>query len=430
MDSAKHSELATSASNNVLRHNPPAMQMFGDIPVCGEPVLENALEQLVNARTTCEYAALMADHHHGYAVPIGGVIASQELISPSAVGFDIACGNLASRLDISAPEVRKNIKRIMDDIASQISFGIGRVSGWQIDDPLFEDPLWNEALALKTVFAKRHAGRSTSTKSLIDVAREQLGTVGSGNHYVDIFVDECEQVWVGVHFGSRGFGHNVASYFLDAAGANDQDPNALPVQLHVRSDLGEEYVKCMELAGRYAYAGREAVVDKVAEILGAHREESVHNHHNYAWRETHGGYDYWVCRKGATPAFPGQKGFIGGSMGDDAVIVEGIDSEDSKTLFYSTVHGAGRVMSRSKATGKSKWGKTKAEPGIKKEDMQAWIAACQVELRGADVDEAPQAYKRLAEVLPCQGNTIRILHTLTPIGVAMAGNDISDPYKD
>ena len=408
------------------------MKFFGDIPVCGSPVLENALAQLQNARTTCEYAALMADHHLGYSVPIGGVLASQELVSPSAVGFDIACGNLAARLDIGADEVHNNIKRIMDRIAATVSFGVGQVTRWQVDSPLFEDPLWDETDALKTVFAKRHGGNVTARKSLKDLAREQLGTVGSGNHYIDLFVDELDRVWVGVHFGSRGFGHSVASFFLDAAHANDQDPNALPCQLHMRSDLGEQYIACMNLAGEYAYAGREAVVDKVAEILGASRLESVHNHHNFAWRETHNELDYWVCRKGATPAFPGQKGFIGGSMGDDAVIVEGVESDDSRTLFYSTVHGAGRVMSRSQATGKSKWGKQKpgVEPGIKAEEMLAWIKACGVELRGSDVDEAPQAYKRLAEVLPEQGSTIKILHTLRPIGVAMAGNDIVDPYKD
>jgi tRNA-splicing ligase RtcB len=246
---------------------------------------------------------------------------------------------------------------------------------------------------------------------------------------VDIFADEQERVWVGVHFGSRGLGHKIASWFLDAASAPD-GMDATPVWLHQRSDLGEQYIKAMELAGRYAYAGRDAVVAKVAEILGADVVEEVHNHHNFAWRETIGGIDYWVCRKGATPAYPGQRGFVGGSMGDDAVIIEGIESPESETLFHSTVHGAGRVMSRTQATGKSRWGKTRRDGLISKEAMHTWVRDKGVELRGADTDEAPQAYKRLRDVLKSHATTVRVLHTLAPIGVAMAGADVVDPYKD
>jgi tRNA-splicing ligase RtcB len=404
------------------------MQLIGDIPVCGDPIDQGALKQIQTSRATCEYAALMADHHYGYTVPVGGVIASQELVSPSAVGFDIGCGNKAARLDVPAVEVTANISSLMNDVAAQISFGLGRARSWSLDHELFSDPAWNEQPALQKGFSKKTHDRKPRT--LIDLAREQLGTVGSGNHYVDIFLDEQDRVWVGVHFGSRGFGHNVATYFLDAAGADDAHTDGAPVQLHMRSDLGSQYITCMELAGRYAYAGRDAVVAKVAEILGANVIEEVHNHHNYAFRETHDGTDWWVCRKGATPAFPGQRGFVGGSMGDDAVIIEGVDTELARTLMRSTVHGAGRVMSRTKATGRSRWGKAKSEPGILRKDMDAWIRSRRVELRGADVDEAPQAYKRLAEVLPQQGDSIRVLHTLRPIGVAMAGDDVVDPYKD
>lgn len=397
------------------------MKMYGDIPVCGDPVDVGALEQIERSRQSCEFAALMADHHKGYGVPIGGVVASQVSVSPTAVGFDIACGNMAARLDVDAAKVRANIKPIMDRIASTISFGLGREASWEVDHNLFDSPLWDELPAFQQKSGKGY--------SLKDTARHQLGTVGSGNHYVDLFIDENDKVWVGVHFGSRGFGHKTATWFLDAANANE-NMDAAPVWLAVRSDLGEQYVKALDLAGQYAYAGREAVVDKVAELLEAPILESVHNHHNFAWKEVHNGLEYWVCRKGATPAQPGQKGFIGGSMGDDAVIVEGIDSEESKALFYSTVHGAGRVMSRTAATGKSRWGKKKGEGLISKDAMMDWVREKGVELRGADVDEAPQAYKRLAEVLPQQGQTIRVLHTLRPIGVAMAGDDIVDPYKD
>ena len=140
---------------------------------------------------------------------------------------------------------------------------------------------------------------------------------------------------------------------------------------------------------------------------------------------------YWVVRKGATPAFPGQKGFVGGSMGDRSVILEGLESDASREAYYSTVHGAGRIMSRTEATGLSKWGKRRVrEPGVKQEDMDAWVKKVGVELRGAGVDESPQVYKRINDVLEHHEGTIKILHTLTPIGVAMAGSDTFDPYKD
>jgi tRNA-splicing ligase RtcB len=188
----------------------------------------------------------------------------------------------------------------------------------------------------------------------------------------------------------------------------------------------------MQLAGRYAYAGRDWVCNEVARMLGAHILEEVHNHHNYAWRETHGGEELWVVRKGATPAFPGQKGFVGGSMGDISVILEGVESEESKYALYSTVHGAGRVMSRNAARGKinRRTGKVITPGAISREMMMEWVRRQGVELRGAGTDESPHCYKRLPEVLGFHRATIRILHVLKPIGVAMAGEHEFDPYKD
>ena len=161
--------------------------------------------------------------------------------------------------------------------------------------------------------------------------------------------------------------------------------------------------------------------------------EEVHNHHNFAWREKHNGDEYWVVRKGATPAFPGQKGFIGGSMGDDAVIIEGVDSTVSREALYSTVHGAGRIMSRTAAKGRfvKVGGKRIRQEGLVRHDeMMKWLQDRQVVLRGGDLDEAPQAYRRLPDVLAAHAGTIRVLHTLRPLGVAMAATDTTDPYKD
>lgn len=364
-----------------------------------------------------ERGVLCADGHKGYAQPIGGVVAYRDQISISGVGFDIACGNLAIRTDAKAGDIASKIGAIMDDIVRDISFGIGRHNKQRIDHELFDDPLWTEQ----------------PFKGIKQMAEAQLGTVGSGNHYVDVFVDESEVVWVGVHFGSRGLGHKTATYFLKQAGGKD-GMDVDPAVVGESDPVGQAYIAGMKLAGRYAYAGREFVARHVVQkILGAKIEEEVHNHHNFAWEEEHDGSKYWVVRKGATPAFPGQKGFVGGSMGDDAVIIEGVDSEASREAMFSTVHGAGRVMSRTAAKGKSvlEDGKRIRKEGLVRHDeMMKWLHERGVTLRGGDLDEAPQAYRRLPEVLAAHEGTIRVLHVLKPIGVAMAGRDIRDPYKD
>jgi tRNA-splicing ligase RtcB len=196
----------------------------------------------------------------------------------------------------------------------------------------------------------------------------------------------------------------------------------------------------MNLAGLYAYAGREWVARKVVGLMGGHEVTLVHNHHNFAWRERHKEDELIVIRKGATPAFPGQRGFIGGSMGDHAVIVEGTvaTSPDDPVVatqqaaLYSTVHGAGRVMSRTAAAGKRnrRTGAVIAPGSVTLEMMHAWIEKQGVILRGGGVDESPHVYRRLPEVLAAQEGTVRILHTLRPLIVVMAGADEFDPYKD
>src|SRR6476660_9417164 len=364
-----------------------------------------------------ERAVLCADGHKGYAQPIGGVVAYTDKISLSGVGFDIACGNLAIRTDAIRAQIAPAMEEIMNDVVRDVSFGIGQKSKTKIDHEVFDDPAW----ALSPM------------RQLKQTAADQLGTVGGGNHYVDIFADEEDRVWVGVHFGSRGLGHKTATHFLKTAGGKD-GMDVPPTVVPVNCMIGSDYLTGMRLAGRYAYAGREAVARHVVrEILGAKITEEVHNHHNFAWRENHDGEEFWVVRKGATPAFPGQRGFVGGSMGDDAVIVEGIDSGESREALYSTVHGAGRIMSRTAAKGKfervgSK--RIRRDGLVRHDEMMKWVADRRVELRGGDVDEAPQAYRLLPEVLNAHARTIRVLHTLRPLGVAMAGRDIVDPYKD
>jgi len=364
-----------------------------------------------------ERGVLCADGHKGYAQPIGGVVAYKDKISLSGVGFDIACGNLAVLTDAKREQIAPQLETIMDDVVHEISFGIGRKSKTRIEHELFDDPAWE---------MKPMGG-------LKSMAEDQLGTVGGGNHYVDLFADEQDRIWVGVHFGSRALGHKTAMHFLKLAGGRE-GMDVPPTVVDEDSEIGHDYLAGMHLAGRYAYAGREAVARHVAgAILGAKILEEVHNHHNFAWREKHYGEEYWVVRKGATPAFPGQKGFVGGSMGDDAVIIEGVDSPISRESLFSTIHGAGRIMSRTAAKGRfEKVGKKRIrrEGLVRHDEMMKWIADKGVVLRGGDLDEAPQAYRRLPDVLAAHAGTIRILRTLHPLGVAMAGRDIVDPYKD
>jgi tRNA-splicing ligase RtcB (3'-phosphate/5'-hydroxy nucleic acid ligase) len=393
--------------------------------------------QLVRVAEHARKVALMADGHVGYVMPIGGVAAYDNQVSVVGVGFDIACGNAAIRTDRTlgdiggTPEIAaRRLGQLADEINDTVSFGIGRKN--RADDapanhPLFDDPIWDAVPA-------RHR------MALLDKARCQLGTVGSGNHYVDIFADENGTLWVGVHFGSRGFGHTVASNFL-ALGQGKNWGERVPeteVLLDLDDPMGHDYWHLMSLAGRYAYAGREWVARKVVGILGGREMELIHNHHNFAWKETHDGEELVVVRKGATPAFPDQKGFIGGSMGDDAVIVRGSVSSDPEVAtvqrhaLFSTVHGAGRVMSRTVAAGKRhrKTGRMLTPGQITPAMMQSWVREKGVILRGGGPDEAPQVYRRLPEVLAAQGRTIEVLHTLRPLIVVMAGEGEVDPYRD
>ena len=203
-----------------------------------------------------------------------------------------------------------------------------------------------------------------------------------------------------------------------------------PAVFGLHTESGQAYLAAMDLAGRYAYAGRDVVVDEVLDILGASADLEVHNNHNLGWFEEHGGETLWVVRKGATPAFPGQLGFVGATMGEPAVILEGVDSPESREALYSTVHGAGRAMSRTQAAGKRRKGRVVKPGSIDFAAVQRELAAQGIELRGGAADEAPKAYKRLPDVLEHHAGTVRVIHVLRPIGVAMAPSETYDPFRD
>ncbi len=385
---------------------------------------DGAIEQAENCLVEAEAMLLMADNHKGYGMPVGGVGVYTDRIPPAGVGFDIGCGNKAVMTDLKRDDIQDRLDPLADRIFDKLAFGVGQANKTRVSHELFDDPIWETSAFLK------------SAPRLKATARAQLGSIGAGNHYVDVFADEQDRVWVGVHFGSRNLGHSIASHFMEMAGDNLNIMDEAPKTLDVNSAAGRDYIACMKLAGQYAYAGRDWVCDVVAGILGGEILDEVHNHHNYAWQEKHFGKDYWVVRKGATPAFPGQRGFVGASMGDDSVILQGVDSEESRALFYSTVHGAGRVMSRTEAAGRRRKITTqRTRPDGTTYDFDEWrhvggavdfqdvktrIAKKGVVLRGASADEAPEVYKDLTEVLKAHAGTIEILHRLRPLLVCMA----------
>jgi tRNA-splicing ligase RtcB len=429
------------------------IRTFGEVDARSLAQLERCM-----AAGDAEHGVLCADHHPGYSQPIGGAIAYEGHVSPSGVGYDIGCGNKAARTELARADLDAlgGVEAVMAEITRRISFGMGVPAAERVDHPVLD--------------RIRHADFAPQ-RGLAQLAEAQLGTVGSGNHYVDLMEDEDGRIWVGVHFGSRGFGHRTASGFLAlaqglpfGARARDGEMDSPPVLFEAGSELGESYLAAMELAGEYAHAGRDVVVAKVLEILGAEAVHEVHNHHNFAWREEHFGRTYWVVRKGCTPARPGQEGFVGGSTGDESVILEGVAGPDADASLHSTVHGAGRVMSRRQAAGKVRrrkrwtctirdcgrtfetaagcpdhpgarmrkvWVEERVSPGkVDWPAVQARLRAQGIVLVGGGADEAPEVYKRLPEVLAAHGDTIRVKHTLRPHGVAMAGRDVHDPYKD
>lgn len=430
---------------------------------------QKTINQMTEVAKSAVKTAIMADGHAGYVMPVGGVAAYDNKVSIVGVGFDISCGNAAIKTDLKLKDIvkadigieditsnpslvrfNKELIKIADWIQKNIPFGIGTLSRSDIriqdtpkDDSLFYDYAWN--------LITNNGG---FREDLRDKARLQLGSVGSGNHYVDIFVDRNDSsIWVGVHFGSRGLGHTIASNFLAIAQGGNWGDRGQEVETLVDLSTypGSDYWELMQLAGKYAYLGREFVTRKVVKMLGGKEIDLVHCNHNFAWKEKH--YidetedlrEVVVVRKGATPCAPLQRGFVGGSMGDDAVIIEGSDEYSvvghlQEDAMFSTIHGSGRVMSRTEAAGKRdrKTGKLRKDaqgniikpPKVTRDMQNTWLEKEGVILRGGGVDESPHVYRRLPDVLNDQGDTIKIRHVLKPIIVVMAGEFDKDLYSD
>ena len=360
--------------------------------------MENAARLPVAVR-----GALMPDAHVGYGLPIGGVLAVRDAVIPYAVGVDIACRMKMTVLDLPVTALREQTHRLMKAIEEETKFGVGAQFTKRRQHRVMDED-W---------------GVTAITGSLRDKAWSQLGTSGSGNHFVEFGTLTFEHADLGLapgtylallsHSGSRGTGAAVCSHYSKLA---RQLHPELPQQLHHLAWLsldtaeGLEYWEAMQLMGKYAAANHALIHQHIAKNLGAEVILDIENHHNFAWQETHDGEDVIVHRKGATPAGEGAVGIIPGSMAAPGFVVRGCGVEAS---LNSAAHGAGRAMSRTAAEKQFTW-----------YDVKSVLHEKGVRLISAGIDEAPMAYKDIIEVMDAQRDLVTIIARFDPALVKMA----------
>jgi len=373
----------------------------------GENLDDNAVKQLENASKlpVAVRGALMPDAHMGYGLPIGGVLATDNAVIPYAVGMDIACRMKLSVLDMPVSALAGQEGRLRAALTRETCFGVGMgFRGKDRREHAVIDEDWSFC---------RFVGQ------LHDKAWKQLGSSGSGNHFVEFGTLTLEADDLGLkagtylallsHSGSRGAGGSIATHYSKLA--MDLHPE-LPHELlqlawlDLDSDAGREYWQAMTLMGRYAAANHELIHRYVARHLQADVLLDIENHHNFAWRETHDGREVIVHRKGATPATQGVLGIIPGSMATPGYVVRGKGCEAS---LNSASHGAGRCMSRKAAKQAYTW-----------HDAKAFLARRGVTLMSAGLDEVPMAYKDIHTVMAAQADLVETVARFDPKLVKMA----------
>ena len=353
------------------------------------------------------HVAAMPDVHLGIGATIGSVIATHQAIIPAAVGVDIGCGMVAARLSLTANDIdEKRLKKVFDQISRDVPVGRDQ----HADGRVLVDAVRPFEPGLKAL-TERHPQLLKAFGKFSKWAN-QMGTLGGGNHFIEVCLDEHEQVWVMLHSGSRGIGNAIATYFIELA---RKDMARHMIQLPDRdlayfaegSEHFADYVEAVHWAQEYARANRQAMLELVLAGLARHlppftvTTEAVNCHHNYVAREHHYGADVWVTRKGAIRAGQGELGIVPGSMGARSYIVRGKGNAES---FCSSAHGAGRRMSRTAATRRF----TEADLARQTEGV-----ICRKD-KGV-VDEIPGAYKDIDEVMANQRDLTEILHTLKQV---------------
>ena len=364
------------------------IRIYADI----DQIEEQALQQFYTAMNE-DYVvrgALMPDVHSGYALPIGAVVATRDTVVPSWVGYDIGCGVAALRTDFKARDIRANSRNIFDTIYERIPVGFAQHS---------DKREWHTS---------RYYNYTVEThKKYEDHGRYQLGTLGSGNHFIEIGADEDNCIWIVIHSGSRNLGHSVASHYMrTAAGDNKQIEGNYG--LSINTDIGRDYLDDICFCTAYARENREQLVRSVLNILNEITDTySIIDYNNYV-ATVHNTIikrgDMYVHRKGATEAIIGTRAVIPGNMLVGSFIVEGLTPVDSVENLWSCSHGAGRKMSR-----------TIAKKTLSLLEMQAQMETICAKVEMSTLDEAPSAYKDIYEVMSYQKDLVKIVHHVKPI---------------
>ena len=351
--------------------------------------------------------ACMPDVHAGKGSTIGTVIATDSAIIPAAVGVDIGCGMNAVRLSLKASDLPVSLSIIRSQIERDIPVGnAGHQEGrWQEMNPVMRKDF--------TALLFKHSEIDKKAKDSNAKIQSQLGSLGSGNHFIEICLDENQDVWIMLHSGSRGIGNMIGSYFIEKAKRRMEQyfihlPDTDLAYIPEGTDDFQEYVDAVQLAQDYALENRRVMMNLVVAALRRHipieftiTKEAINCHHNYVAKENHFGRNLWVTRKGAIRARAGDLGIIPGSMGQKSFIVRGKGNLES---YCSCSHGAGRKMSR-----------TKAKNLFTLEDLKIQTAGVECRKDADVIDEIPGAYKDIDIVMENQKDLVEILHTLKQV---------------
>lgn len=377
------------------------------VKIWTDEIEHEALNQLRNVASLpfiFEHIAAMPDVHLGRGATVGSVIATTDAVIPSAVGVDIGCGMNAVRLSLKAKDLPDNLKQIRNDIERTIPLGAG---GRHKYDQL---PGGGKVAAgLDKILAKHP---DLSKHGNVSKYAKQLGTLGSGNHFIEICLDENDDVWVMLHSGSRGIGNMIGQHFIRLARKEmERHQVHLPDKelgyLSEGSQYFNDYVEAVSWAQDYAMLNREHMMNAVLRSLKFRlpeftvTREAINCHHNFVDKEMHFGSDVWVTRKGAIRARKDELGIIPGSMGTKSYIVKGKGNGES---FCSCSHGAGRKMSRSAA-----------RKAFTVDDLIAQTEGVECRTDNAVVDEIPAAYKNIDKVMSLQDDLIEVVHTLRQV---------------
>jgi tRNA-splicing ligase RtcB len=381
------------------------------------PFEAGAMQQLRNVASlpfVFKHVAGMPDVHWGKGATVGSVIATKAAIVPAAVGVDIGCGMMAMRTTLTADQLPDDLGAIRAEIERAVPKGFESSQsanhvkgGWAIT-PNSVARAWNER------FEDRWRKIVAKHPKVDGKTGDQLGSMGGGNHFIEVCLDEEDLVWVMLHSGSRGTGNRIGTYFIDSA-KEAIAKERLDFHLADRdlaflgegSQLFDDYIEAMHFAQDYAMANRELMMGRVLEALRKHLpsfktdKQAINCHHNYATREQHFGEQVWVTRKGAVSARAGELGIIPGSMGTGSFIVEGLGNEQS---FCSCSHGAGRVMSRGQA-----------KKLITLEQHAEAMKGIEARVDEGVLDESPAAYKDIGAVMAAQQDLVAIRHRLRQV---------------